>query len=36
VNFPGTPTPGELLDVRISRAHPHHLVGERVSAAVPA
>ncbi|MGH2765488.1 MAG: tRNA (N6-isopentenyl adenosine(37)-C2)-methylthiotransferase MiaB [Actinomycetota bacterium] len=35
VNFEGPVAPGELLDVRVTRAHPHHLVGERVAAAVP-
>jgi tRNA-2-methylthio-N6-dimethylallyladenosine synthase len=36
VNFPGPAAPGEFLRVRIDRAHPHHLVGERVPAAMPA
>jgi tRNA-2-methylthio-N6-dimethylallyladenosine synthase len=35
VNFPGPAAPGEFLRVRIDRAHPHHLVGERVPAAMP-
>ncbi len=35
VNFEGPVAPGELLDVRVTRAHPHHLMGERVAAAVP-
>ncbi len=28
--------PGDFLDVRIKRAHPHHLIGEPVRAGVPA
>jgi tRNA-2-methylthio-N6-dimethylallyladenosine synthase len=36
VNFAGTAEPGDFLDVRITRAHPHHLSGEPVPAAVPA
>jgi tRNA-2-methylthio-N6-dimethylallyladenosine synthase len=36
VNFEGHARPGDFLDVRITRAHPHHLSGEPVAAAVPA
>jgi len=36
VNFGGEAEPGTFVDVRIERAHPHHLTGDRVFAAVPA
>ena len=36
VNFGGDAEPGTFVDVRIERAHPHHLTGDRVIAAVPA
>jgi tRNA A37 methylthiotransferase MiaB len=36
VNFPGDAAPGSFADVRVTRAHPHHLVGELAAAAVPA
>jgi tRNA-2-methylthio-N6-dimethylallyladenosine synthase len=36
VNFQGRATPGEFVDVLITGAHPHHLSGEPVEAAVPA
>ncbi|MGH2691567.1 MAG: tRNA (N6-isopentenyl adenosine(37)-C2)-methylthiotransferase MiaB [Actinomycetota bacterium] len=36
VNFPGDAAPGTFVDVRVTRAHPHHLTGERVAASVPA
>jgi tRNA-2-methylthio-N6-dimethylallyladenosine synthase len=36
VNFEGDASPGTLLDVRVTQAHPHHLIGELVAAAVPA
>jgi tRNA-2-methylthio-N6-dimethylallyladenosine synthase len=36
VNFGGHAEPGTFVDVRIERAHPHHLTGDRVIAAVPA
>jgi tRNA-2-methylthio-N6-dimethylallyladenosine synthase len=36
VNFPGDAAPGSFVDVLVTRAHPHHLVGERVAAPVPA
>ncbi len=36
VNLPGEARPGEFIDVRIARAHPHHLVGERAAVPVPA
>jgi tRNA A37 methylthiotransferase MiaB len=36
VNFAGEAEPGTFVDVRIERAHPHHLTGDRVFAAVPA
>jgi tRNA-2-methylthio-N6-dimethylallyladenosine synthase len=36
VNFDGRAAAGEFLDVRITGAHPHHLSGEPVAAAVPA
>jgi tRNA-2-methylthio-N6-dimethylallyladenosine synthase len=35
VNFAGPAEPGEFVTVRVATAHPHHLVGERVAAAVP-
>jgi tRNA-2-methylthio-N6-dimethylallyladenosine synthase len=36
VHFEGANRPGEFLDVRITAAHPHHLDGEHVPAAVAA
>jgi tRNA-2-methylthio-N6-dimethylallyladenosine synthase len=36
VNFPGDASPGTFVDVRVTRTHPHHLIGERVAASVPA
>ena len=36
VNFPGDALPGAFVDVLVTRPHPHHLVGERVTARVPA
>jgi tRNA-2-methylthio-N6-dimethylallyladenosine synthase len=36
VNLEGDTTPGTFLDVRIVRAHPHHLVGEPVRREAPA
>jgi tRNA-2-methylthio-N6-dimethylallyladenosine synthase len=36
VNFPGDVPPGRFVDVRVTGAHPHHLTGQRVEAAVPA
>jgi tRNA-2-methylthio-N6-dimethylallyladenosine synthase len=36
VNFAGRAAPGDFLDVRITRAHPHHLSGEPVTVAVSA
>jgi tRNA-2-methylthio-N6-dimethylallyladenosine synthase len=32
VNFEDTSRPGDFVDVRISRAHPHHLSGEALGA----
>jgi hypothetical protein len=36
VNLEGDTAPGTFLDVRIVRAHPHHLVGEPVRRDAPA
>jgi tRNA-2-methylthio-N6-dimethylallyladenosine synthase len=36
VHFDGPDRPGELMDVRIIKAHPHHLMGEPDGAPVPA
>jgi tRNA-2-methylthio-N6-dimethylallyladenosine synthase len=36
VNFAGAAEPGAFADVRVTRAHPHHLIGEPVRASVPA
>jgi tRNA-2-methylthio-N6-dimethylallyladenosine synthase len=36
VNFHGDADPGTFLDVRITRAHPHHLSGVPAEVAVPA
>jgi tRNA-2-methylthio-N6-dimethylallyladenosine synthase len=36
VNFPGEAAPGSFVDVLVTGAHPHHLVGERLAAPVPA
>ena len=36
VNFDDDAGPGSFADVRVTRAHPHHLSGEAVRAAVPA
>jgi tRNA-2-methylthio-N6-dimethylallyladenosine synthase len=36
VNFAGRAVPGDFLDVRITRAHPHHLSGEPLAAPVSA
>jgi tRNA-2-methylthio-N6-dimethylallyladenosine synthase len=36
VNFESDAPPGEFLDVRIARAHPHHLIGEPAEVAVSA
>ncbi len=36
VNFEGHAAPGTFVDVRVTRGHPHHLVGEPVEVSVPA
>jgi tRNA-2-methylthio-N6-dimethylallyladenosine synthase len=36
VNFEGAAGPGTFVDVRIDRAHPHHLSGSPVEVSVPA
>jgi tRNA-2-methylthio-N6-dimethylallyladenosine synthase len=36
VNFEGNPRPGEFVTTLITGAHPHHLAGRAVEAAVPA
>ncbi len=36
VNFHGEGLPGTFADVRLTRSHPHHLIGELVAASVPA
>jgi len=36
VNLAGSFSPGTFVDARITRGHPHHLVGEPLEASVPA